>query len=126
VLGHLGNRSQEPVRELFDQLIFKQQERIHLQGHKTFTGRVRIEDGAYINRLNGLDLEQLLGSLIYVDSPEEVVLETPIRFAAPVKMDNLQADRLVLAGELLDGCNVSQWLRDTIRVDRDFRWPKSK
>nr|XP_016937233.1 uncharacterized protein LOC108015338 [Drosophila suzukii] len=124
VLGHLGNRSQEPVRELFDQLIFKQQERIHLQGHKTFTGRVRIEDGAYINKLNGLDLEQLLGSLIYVDSPEEAVLETPIRFAAPVKMDNLQADRLVLAGELLDGCNVSQWLRDTIRVDRDFQWPK--
>ncbi|XP_016948778.1 uncharacterized protein LOC108023667 [Drosophila biarmipes] len=124
VLGHLGNRSQEPVQELFDQLIFKQQERIQLQGHKTFTGRVRIEDGAYINKLNGLDLEHLLGSLIYVDSPEEVVLETPIRFEAPVKMDNLQADRLVLAGELLDGCNVSQWLRDTIRVDRDFQWPK--
>ncbi|KAH8366688.1 hypothetical protein KR084_011853 [Drosophila pseudotakahashii] len=124
VLGHLGNRTEEPVPELFDQLIFKQQPGgAHLQGHKTFTGRVRIADGAFINRLNSLDLDQLLGSLIYVDSPEEAVVETPVRFAASVKMDHLQADRLVLAGDLLHGCNVSQWLRDTIRVDRDIQIP---
>ncbi|XP_016998578.2 uncharacterized protein fs(1)N [Drosophila takahashii] len=126
VLGHLGNRSEEPIRELFDQLIFKQQPSggAHLQDHKTFTGRIRIEDGAYINRFNGLDVDQLLGSLIYVDSPEEAIVETPVRFASSVKMDQLQADRLVLTGDLLHGCNVSQWLRDTIRVDRDIQMQK--
>ncbi|EDX00884.1 uncharacterized protein LOC6523903 [Drosophila yakuba] len=124
VLGHLKNGSREPVQELFDQLIFKQQRGIHLHGHKTFTGRLRIEDGAHITRFNGLNLGQLLENLIYIDSQGETLLETPVRFAADVKMDHLEADRLVLSGELLNGCNVSQWLRDTIRVDRDLQEPK--
>ncbi|XP_016976896.1 uncharacterized protein LOC108042915 isoform X2 [Drosophila rhopaloa] len=121
VRGHLGNRSREPLHELFDQLVFKQQPGIHLHDHKTFTGRVRIEDGAYINIFNRLDLQQLLGQLVFTDSKEEVDLETPVRFAAAVKMAHLQAERLMLSGELLDGCNVSQWLRDTARVDHDFK-----
>ncbi|XP_033171872.1 uncharacterized protein LOC117148548 [Drosophila mauritiana] len=124
VLGHLKNRSREPVQELFDQLIFKEQHGIHLHGHKTFTGRLRIEDGAHIKFFNGRNLEQFLENLIYVDSQGEIRLETPVHFAADVKMDHLEASRLVLSGELLNGCNVSQWLLDTIRVDRDFQVPK--
>ncbi|KAI8033819.1 uncharacterized protein LOC128265144 isoform X1 [Drosophila gunungcola] len=124
VRGHLGHRSREPLQELFEQLIFKQQPGIRLQGHKTFTGRFRVEHGAYINVFNALNLEQLLRDLVFVDSQEEVVLETPVRFAAAVKMAHLQAERLVLSGELLNGCNVSQWLCDTIRVDNDFKAPK--
>ncbi|XP_020802753.1 uncharacterized protein LOC110179517 [Drosophila serrata] len=126
VQGHLGNnRSGEPLQRTFDQLIFKQQQLgIQLQDHKTFTGRVRIKDGAYISSLNDLDLDQLLRQLIFTDSEEEEVsVQTPVLFEAATRMDHLQAERLVLAGELLNGCNVSQWLRDTIRVDRDFQSP---
>ncbi|XP_017086782.1 uncharacterized protein LOC108118540 [Drosophila eugracilis] len=123
VEGHLENYNFEPLQELFDQVIFKKQLGIHLQGHKTFQGRVRIENGAFIDNLNGLDLEQLLKMIIFNNLQEEVTIKTPVRFAAAFKMNNLQADRLVLSGELLNGCNVSQWLRDTIRVDRDIREP---
>ncbi|XP_017054967.1 uncharacterized protein LOC108097278 [Drosophila ficusphila] len=126
VLGHLGNRSGDPLPTLFDQLIFKDESGIHVEGHKTFTGRVRIEDGAYINTLNGLDLDQLLRQLIFLDSPEEVVVDTPVRFEGAVQMDQLQANHLVLSGELLNGCNVTRWLTDTIRVDRDFKGSNMK
>ncbi|KAH8250475.1 hypothetical protein KR038_003439 [Drosophila bunnanda] len=123
VQGHLGNnRSGEPLQRTFDQLIFKQQQPgIRLQDHKTFTGRVRIKDGAQISSLNDVDLDQLLRQLIFTDSEEEVSVLTPVLFEAATRMDRLQAERLVLAGELLNGCNVSQWLRDTIRVDRDLQ-----
>ncbi|KAH8273432.1 hypothetical protein KR018_000117 [Drosophila ironensis] len=122
VLGHLGNRSREPLGELFGQLIFKRQPGIELRGHKTFTGRVRLEGGAFVGTLNGLDLEQLLDQLIFVDSAgQEAVVETPVTFTAPVQMGQLQAERLVLTGGLLNGCNVSQWLGDTLRVDRDWQ-----
>ncbi|KAH8342218.1 hypothetical protein KR059_007442 [Drosophila kikkawai] len=127
VQGHLGNnRSGEPLQEIFDQLIFKhQQAGIRLQDHKTFTGRVRIQEGAHISSLNGLDLDQLLKQLIFIDSEEEEVsLQTPVFYEAAISMAHMKAERLVLAGELLNGCNVSQWLRDTIRVDRDFPGPK--
>ncbi|XP_017096211.2 uncharacterized protein fs(1)N [Drosophila bipectinata] len=122
VMGHLGNLSREPLEELFGQLIFKQQPRIQLQGHKTFTGRVRIDDGAFVGKLNGLDVEQLLSQLILVNAEqEEVTVETPLVFEAPVKMDFLAVERLVLQGQLLNGCNVTEWLLDTLRVDRDWQ-----
>ncbi|KAH8289739.1 hypothetical protein KR054_010197 [Drosophila jambulina] len=122
VQGHLGNnRSGEPLQETFNQLIFKEQPKIQLQGNKTFTGRVRIKDGAYLGKVNDLDLDQLLQQLIFIDGEqEEVSVLTPILFEAPIRLNHLLAERLVLAGELLNGCNVSQWLRGTIRVDRDF------
>ncbi|KAH8419645.1 hypothetical protein KR009_000239 [Drosophila setifemur] len=124
VMGHLGNGTEEPVQQLLDQLIFKQQERIHVQGHKIFTGRVRIEEGAHINHLDNVNLAQLLDQLILIDSQEEeVTIQTPLRFVAPVRMDHLHAEHLVLSGELLNGCNVTQWLKDTVRVDRE--WPGS-
>lgn len=123
VLGHLGNLTRQPLEELFGQLIFKQQPRIQLQGHKTFTGRVRIEDGGFVGKVNGLDVEQLLSQLILVDADkeEEVTVETPLVFEAPVQMDSLAAERLVLEGQLLNGCNVTEWLLDTVRVDRDWQ-----
>ncbi|XP_022211785.2 uncharacterized protein LOC111067071 [Drosophila obscura] len=123
VLGHLGNLSEEPLQQLFEQLIFKQHAHIRVGGHKVFTGRVSIPEGAHIQQLNGLDLEQLLSQLIFIDGQqhEAVTVQTPVHFAAPVQADQLLAERLLLTGQLLNGCNVSEWLLDTVRVDRD--WP---
>ncbi|XP_033247791.1 uncharacterized protein LOC108164646 [Drosophila miranda] len=125
VLGHLGNLSQEPVQHLFEQMIFKQEPHIRVEGHKIFTGRVSIPDGAHIRQLNGLDLEQLLSQLIFIDGQVEVMVETPVHFAAPVQADRLLADRLLLTGQLLNGCNVTEWLLDTVRVDRDWLGPQT-
>ncbi|XP_034649869.1 uncharacterized protein LOC117889576 [Drosophila subobscura] len=125
VLGHLGTLNEEPLQQLFEQLIFKQQPHIRIDGHKLFTGRVSMPEGAHIQQLNGLDLEQLLSQLIFIDGeqqqeqPQEV--ETPVHFAAPIRMEQLLAERLLLTGQLLNGCNISDWLLDTVRVDRDWQ-----
>lgn len=124
VLGHLGNRSLEPLKEFFNDVIDKQQPQLQIDGHKIFTGRVSIRGGAHITELNGINVEQLLKQLIFIDGKgdySEVTLYSPVRFAAAVKMNELQVDQLWLQGERLNGINISEWMHDTVRVDRDWQ-----
>ena len=124
VLGHMGNRSLEPLQELFDDLVDKRQPQLRVEGHKLFTGRVTIQGGASIVDLNGIQVEKLLKQLIFIDGSmerNEVTLRTPVHFEAPVQMQELQLDQLVLQGERLNGCNVTEWIYDTLRVDRDWQ-----
>ncbi|KAH8394481.1 hypothetical protein KR222_011636 [Zaprionus bogoriensis] len=120
VQGHLGNRSLEPLREFFADVLDKREKQLKLEGNKIFTGRVSIQGGAHIAQLNGVQLEQLLSELIFIDD-EEVTVHTPVRFEAPVQMKLLQAEHLILQGDRLNGCNISEWIHDTIRVDRDWQ-----
>ncbi|KAL7745190.1 hypothetical protein ACLKA6_008241 [Drosophila palustris] len=123
VLGHLGNRSLEPLHEFFDNLLNKREPQLHVKGHKIFTGRVSIQSGAHITELNGMQLKELLEQLIFLDgtSLDEVTLHSPVHFKAPVKMNQLQVDQLILQGERINGCNVTDWIHDTLRVDRSWR-----
>ncbi|KAH8387616.1 hypothetical protein KR093_008176, partial [Drosophila rubida] len=121
VLGHLGERNHEPLGEFFDNLLDKRAEQLHVEGSKVFTGRVSIQQGAHITQLNGLQVEQLLEQLILRDDEALVTVHSPVHFEAPVQLDQLLADQLLLRGELLNGCNVTEWLHDTIRVDRDWQ-----
>ncbi|XP_034109854.1 uncharacterized protein LOC117571688 isoform X1 [Drosophila albomicans] len=125
VLGHLGDRNHETLTEFFDDVLDKRAEQLQVEGSKVFTGRVCIQQGAYINELNGLKLKQLLEQLIMLDERNVVTLHSPVRFEAPVEMQQLLADQLILQGELLNGCNVTEWLHDTIRVDRDWQTESS-
>lgn len=124
VLGHLGNRSLEPLKEFFADLVDKRQPQLWIEGHKVFTGRVHIQGGAHIVELNGLKLEQLLQQIIFIDGAmehNEVTLQSPVHFEAPVEMNELQLGQLVLQGELLNGCNITEWIHDTLRVDRNWQ-----
>ncbi|XP_034490337.1 uncharacterized protein LOC117793982 [Drosophila innubila] len=120
VLGHLGNRSLEPLQDFFANLLDKQQPQLRVEGHKIFTGRVSIHSGAHITELNGIQLKELLEQLIFLDGQDEVTLHSPVHFEAPVQMNQLQVDQLILQGERINGCNVTDWIYDTIRVDRDW------
>ncbi|EDW00449.1 uncharacterized protein LOC6565407 [Drosophila grimshawi] len=122
VLGHLGNRSLEPLSEFFDSLLDKRQPQLSLKGHKIFTGRVSILGGTHITNLNGIQLEELLEQIIFIDGVgNEVTIQTPVHFEAAVQMDKLYVDDLVMQGELINGCNVSEWIHDTLRVDRNWQ-----
>lgn len=124
VLGHLGNRSLEPLKEFFNDVIDKHENQLQIAGHKIFTGRVSIRGGAHITELNGINVEEMLKQLIFIDDNNdygEITLNSPVRFEAPVKMNELQVDQLWLQGERLNGINISEWIHDTIRVDRDWQ-----
>lgn len=126
VLGHLGNRSLEPLQQFFNDVIDKQQTQVHVESHKIFTGRVSIQGGAHIRELNGIHLEELLKQLIFIDGNgngdyNEVTLHTPVRFEAPVTMNGLHVEHLWLQGERLNGINISEWIHDTIRVDQNWQ-----
>ncbi|TDG41250.1 hypothetical protein AWZ03_012334 [Drosophila navojoa] len=120
VLGRFGNRSLEPLQEFFADLVYKRQPQLSIEGHKVFTGRVHIQGGAHIVELNGLKLEQLLQQIVFIDG-KEVTLQSPVHFEAPVEMNELQLGQLVLQGELLNGCNITEWIHDTLRVDRNWQ-----
>lgn len=124
VLGHLGNRSLEPLQQFFNDVIDKQQSQVYVEGHKIFTGRVSIKGGAHIRELNGINLEELLKQLIFIGGNgngdySEVTLHTPVRFEAPVTMKELNVEQL--QAERLNGINITEWIHDTIRVDRDWQ-----
>lgn len=121
VLGHLGNRSLEPLQEFFDNLLEKRTPQLYVEGHKIFTGRVSIQNGAQITELNGIQVKQLLEQLIFLDGKDEVTIYTPVHFKEPVQMDQLYVDQLILQGERINGCNVTEWIYDTLRVDRNWR-----
>ncbi|XP_030563127.1 uncharacterized protein LOC115764321 [Drosophila novamexicana] len=124
VLGHLGNRSLEPLQEFYDDLLDKRRPQLYVEGHKVFTGRVSIRGGAHIVHLNDINLEQLMQQLIFIDGSmehNEVTLHTPVHFEAAVQMQQLHVDQLVLQGERLNDCNITEWMYDTLRVDRDWQ-----
>ncbi|XP_030379512.1 uncharacterized protein LOC115627819 [Scaptodrosophila lebanonensis] len=126
VYGHWGHRNDAPLMQFFEELLYKNQPVLLLEGEKNFTGRVSIRGGAQIGELNGLKLDDLLHQLIFINEGayegRMITVHTPVYFKAPVVMEELLIkDRLVLGQSLLNGCNMSDWLRDTLRVDRDWQ-----
>ncbi|EDW78325.2 uncharacterized protein Dwil_GK16233 [Drosophila willistoni] len=122
VLGHFGNQSHLPLGNFFDRLIYKNQDNIKLESHQFFTGRVDIIEGANIEVINNFPVGKLLKDMIFLDDQDDkIIIDAPISFKAPIQMNQLYAERFILPGELLNGCNVTDWLRDTIRVDQDWQ-----
>ncbi|ALC48276.1 fs-1-N [Drosophila busckii] len=119
VLGHLGNRSYEPLQQFFDNLVYKSETNPLITSPKIFNGRVSLEGGVHVQQLNGVNLTQLLPQLIYLDEAE-VTITSPVRFMAPISMKQLEVSHLSLPGHLLNGCNITDWIYDTVRVDKNW------
>ncbi|XP_067637390.1 uncharacterized protein fs(1)N isoform X2 [Eurosta solidaginis] len=114
VLGKLNGMPH--LAQFFDELIYKDRVSI-LKGHNAFTGRVRIDKGAYIGRLNGLNLLSLFENIVYVNEPLPVLMSAPVVFNDSVRANNLFIGDS-LAATKLNGNMLEEWFNDTLRLDR--------
>ena len=105
------------MSDFFEHLVHKNNLCL-LKGKNIFTGRVTIEHGAYIKNLNGHDLVQLFNNLVFTHGTQPVVIQANVIFEEPVNAKEIQVKKSIALKDL-SGCNIRDWLSDTLRVDRD-------
>ncbi|KNC34097.1 hypothetical protein FF38_06460 [Lucilia cuprina] len=109
------------LADFFENLIFKNQKCV-LKGKNTFTGRVTIDQGAFITDLNGHDLDYLFNNLVYIHAAEPIIIQSPVKFEDSLKANKIQVKKSLTVKNLND-CNLRDWLNNTLRVDQDQNIP---
>uniref|UniRef100_A0A1I8PQ83 VWFD domain-containing protein n=1 Tax=Stomoxys calcitrans TaxID=35570 RepID=A0A1I8PQ83_STOCA len=109
------------LSDFFSQVIYKSGP-CRLQGQNNFTGRVSIEQGAFIGQLNNLNVENLFQQLIFIKGTEPVIITSPLLFEDAVKFNQISIHKS-LKTRLLSGCSVAEWLNDTLRANEDHYIP---
>lgn len=104
------------MAHFFDELVYKDKACI-LKGNNIFSGRVCVDNGAYIRNLNGYNLLALFANIVYINEPQPVLIRAPLTFKGPVRTQTLLIHAELVASKL-NGYALQEWFTDTLRLDR--------
>lgn len=92
-----------------------------ITGTKTFTDTVYFDKGFDVVDYNGINLQQTLENIVYIDQYQPVDIVSDVVFAAPVEIQNMQ-----ITGDLttakINQNSVIDWVLNTIRTDQPFNF----
>lgn len=97
-----------------------------VHGKKVFKGTVEFVKDVTIERLNGVSVRDVLTRIVLnVPGDDVVEIQGDVAFTGEVTADRLHVRGDVLASSLM-GCNVGDWLRESIRIDENVEFTEMK